>query len=89
MLNDSHYQRENGMPVVTIFGLYVSSGNSYSTAQQTDLINYFQSRGVYVVGAAATRESAGQTGECRPPRRLYPLARLLGRVEIPTAPTEP
>ncbi|QEG36363.1 hypothetical protein [Bythopirellula goksoeyrii] len=60
MLNDSHYQRENGMPVVTIFGLYVSSGNSYSTAQQTDLINYFHSRGVYVVGAGRHTESGSQ-----------------------------
>ncbi len=60
MLADSHYQREDGKPVVAIFGLYVNSGNMYSTAQQTDLINYFQSRGVYVVGAGRHSESAGQ-----------------------------
>lgn len=60
MLNDSHYQREDGKPVVAIFGLYVSSGNSYTTAQQTDLINYFQSRGVYVIGAGRHSEVASQ-----------------------------
>ncbi|QDT69272.1 hypothetical protein MalM25_22080 [Planctomycetes bacterium MalM25] len=60
MLNDSHYQREGGKPVVAIFGLYVSSGNSYSTAQQQELISYFQSRGVYVVGAGRHSESPAQ-----------------------------
>lgn len=60
MLNDSHYQREDGKPVVAIFGLYVSSGNAYSTAQQADLIDFFQSRGVYVVGAGRHTQSAGQ-----------------------------
>ncbi len=51
MLNDSHYQREDGKPVVTIFGLYLTPTNGYTTAQQTNLINYFQSQGVYVIGA--------------------------------------
>lgn len=60
MLNDSHYQREDGKPVVAIFGLHVSSGNTYTTAQQTDLINYFQSRGVYVIGAGRHTQTPGQ-----------------------------
>ncbi len=60
ILNDSHYQREDGKPVVAIFGLYVSGGNSYTTAQQTDLLNYFKSRGVYVVGAGRHTESSAQ-----------------------------
>jgi hypothetical protein len=60
MLSDSHYQRENGKPVVAIFGLYVGATNAYSTAQQQDLINYFQTRGVYVVGAGRHTESGAQ-----------------------------
>ncbi len=59
MLNDSHYQREGGQPVVTIFGLYVGSTNKYSTAQHADLINYFHSRGVYVVGAGRGSQTGG------------------------------
>ena len=59
MLNDSHYQREDGKPVVAIFGLYVGSTNKYSNAQQADLINYFQSRGVYVVGAGRGSQTGG------------------------------
>lgn len=60
MLNDSHYQREDGKPVVAIFGLYVGATNGYTTAQQQDLINYFQSRGVYVIGAGRHTESSAQ-----------------------------
>lgn len=60
MLNDTHYQQENGKPVVTIFGLYVSPSNGYSTAQQQDLISYFQSRGIYVIGAGRHAESQAQ-----------------------------
>lgn len=60
MLADSHYQRETGKPVVAIYGLYISSGNRYSTAQQEDLVNYFQSRGVYVIGAGRHTESGSQ-----------------------------
>ncbi|MEQ8836119.1 MAG: hypothetical protein RID07_04870, partial [Lacipirellulaceae bacterium] len=60
MLNDSHYQREDGKPVVAIFGLHVTSGNTYKTAQHTDLINYFQSRGVYVIGAGRHTQTPGQ-----------------------------
>lgn len=60
MLNDSHYQREDGKPVVAIFGLYVGAGNSYSTAQQQDLISYFQSRGIYVIGAGRHAQAASQ-----------------------------
>jgi hypothetical protein len=59
MLNDSHYQREAGQPVVTIFGLYVGSTNKYSNAQQADLIDYFHSRGVYVVGAGRGSQNNG------------------------------
>ena len=59
MLNDSHYQREDGKPVVAIFGLYVGSTNKYSNAQQADLISYFQSRGVYVVGAGRGSQTGG------------------------------
>ncbi|TWT78362.1 hypothetical protein Pla123a_11530 [Posidoniimonas polymericola] len=62
MLNDSHYQREDGKPVVAIFGLYVGPTNGYSTAQQQDLIDYFQSRGVYVIGAGRHTESSLQVG---------------------------
>ncbi len=61
MLNDSHYQREDGKPVVAIFGLYVDASNSYSTPQQTDLVNWFKSRGVYVIGAGRHSQSAGQS----------------------------
>ena len=61
MLNDSHYQREGGKPVVTIFGLYLNSSKSYTNAQQANLINYFQSRGIYVVGAGRHSESPAQT----------------------------
>lgn len=61
LLSDSRYQRHEGKPVVAIFGLYVTSSNSYSTAQQTDLINFFQSRGVYVIGAGRHSESSAQT----------------------------
>lgn len=60
MLNDSHYQRESGKPVVAIFGLYVTGTNSYTTAQQADLIDFFHSRGVYVVGAGRHTQAAGQ-----------------------------
>ncbi|MEM8677740.1 MAG: hypothetical protein AAGF97_00165 [Planctomycetota bacterium] len=60
LLSDSRYQREDGKPVVAIFGLYVSSNNSYTTAQQTDLINFFKSRGVYVVGAGRHTQAASQ-----------------------------
>ncbi len=58
LLGDSHYQHEDGKPVVAIFGLYVSDSNSYSSAQQADLINFFKSRGVYVVGAGRHTESS-------------------------------
>lgn len=60
MLNDSHYQHEDGKPVVAIFGLYVGPTNGFSTAQQQDLISYFQSRGVYVIGAGRHAESSSQ-----------------------------
>ncbi len=60
MLNDSHYQSEDGKPVVAIFGLYVSSGNSYTTAQQTDLVNYFKNQGVYVIGAGRHTQTPTQ-----------------------------
>ncbi|MEQ8846708.1 dockerin type I domain-containing protein [Botrimarina sp.] len=60
LVRDSHYQREGGKPVVAIFGLYVGPNNSYSTAQQQDLINYFKSRGVYVIGAGRHSESSLQ-----------------------------
>ena len=60
MLNDSHYQREDGKPIVAIFGLYLNSGNQYSTAQQTDLITWFQNRGVYVVGAGRHQQNTSQ-----------------------------
>lgn len=61
MLGDSRYQREDGKPVVAIFGLYLNSEKAYTTAQQTDLVNYFQSRGVYVIGAGRHSESTAQT----------------------------
>ena len=54
LASDSHYQREQGKPVVAIFGLYLNSGNQYSTAQQQELVNWFKSQGAYVVALAAT-----------------------------------
>ena len=58
--NDSHYQREDGKPVVAIFGLFLSSDNLYSNTQQAELVNWFKSQGVYVVGAGRHTQSASQ-----------------------------
>jgi len=61
MLADSRYQREGGKPVVAIFGLYLSDDRGYTTSQQEDLVNYFKSRGIYVIGAGRHSESLSQT----------------------------
>ena len=78
MLNDSHYQRENGKPVVAIFGLYVTSNNSYTTAQQTDLINYFQVAGRLRRWGRPPHPVRRANGQCGLARRLHPLAGVLG-----------
>lgn len=60
MLSDPSYQRHDGKPVVAIYGLYVTPDNHYSDADQADLVNWFKSRGVYVIGAGRHLNSTHQ-----------------------------
>ncbi len=45
---------------MAIYGLYVTADNSYSNVQQADLIHFFKSRGIYLVGAGRHPQSASQ-----------------------------
>ncbi|KAA1260261.1 hypothetical protein LF1_28000 [Rubripirellula obstinata] len=63
LLSDTRYLRQDGKPVVAIFGLYISGNNSYTTAQQTDLTDFFRSRGVYLIGAGRHSESANHVAD--------------------------
>ena len=50
LLASSAYAKQNGLPVVSIYGLGYASHPS-SAAQALDLINWFKAQGCYVVGS--------------------------------------
>jgi autotransporter-associated beta strand protein len=53
LLNDPRYVRENGKPVVFIWGLAVPD-REFSTASANAAVDYFKARGAYVIGGLPT-----------------------------------
>ncbi len=53
LLNDPRYVRENGKPVVFIWGLAVPDRN-FTSASANAAVDYFQAQGAYVIGGLPT-----------------------------------
>jgi autotransporter-associated beta strand protein len=53
ILNDPRYVRENGKPVVFIWGLPVPDRN-FTTASANAVVDYFKAQGAYVIGGLPT-----------------------------------
>lgn len=63
LLNSSAYARQNGKPVVSIYGLGYASHPS-TTAEALDLINWFKAQGCYVIGSVPGQWRTG-TGDSK------------------------
>jgi F5/8 type C domain-containing protein len=53
--NSSAYARQNGKPVVCIWGFgFTDDGRPFTAAQALEVINWFKGQGVYVIGGVPT-----------------------------------
>jgi hypothetical protein len=54
-VNSSAYARQNGKPVVCIWGFgFTDDGRPFTATQAVDVINWFKGQGVYVIGGVPT-----------------------------------
>jgi autotransporter-associated beta strand protein len=61
LLNDPRYVRENGKPVVFIWGLAVPD-RDFTTASANAAVDYFQAQGAYVIGGLPTNWNSLNAG---------------------------